>query len=481
MSDQTPDVAFLLPSVRSFRIRDDLGAPCTETLEKSLASVSSSEFAPQAKKRIESALNNHLQSARSLGDRHTIGMQAMVWKSKDKRDNELVRIGGIASTENLDRQGEVLVQKGLDFGDFLRHGWFNDDHKAGTLVGYPTEARFVRKGEVIADGRKSPHSGWYVEGYLLDTSRGQELAEIAKSLEGTGRHLGFSVEGRIKKRSGKKILKADVTEVAVTKKPVNADTFLKVMDLAKALSDDEEEAKDDEEEVEKTLTTASAAALIPESLEDEKTVEEGKKKVGDTETGSLKVGDLAKGNQPKFFVGEAMSDLSKAVSEVEETLEQAGTPEARVMGEELAKSASVDVSGFLKSLTDATTGAVDGLGEELVKAQRVAIASAKLSKALAERIEAQNELLETMGRAIVELGETPAAPAKGVQDGRMAKSIERFEATESKQDQVRKLQKSIDDKFDTAATEGDRLTMRRLTVAQARVDMGDFNIAHLIG
>lgn len=475
---KTPDIAFLLPSTRSFRIRNDFGSPCVETLKKSLAAVTTSNFSAAQQSSIKSTLRGYLREAEGMGARHALHLDVMVWKSDaKKRSDELVRIAGIASTENLDRQGEVLVQKGLDFSDFLRHGWFNDDHKAGTVVGYPTGARFVKKGESIADGRPSPHTGWYVEGYLLDTERGKELSEVAKSLEGTGRHLGFSVEGRILRRKGKKILKAKVTEVAVTKKPVNADTFLKVMDLAKALSGDEEG-----EEVEKTLTTANAAALIPESLESEKTVEDGKKKRGDAEDDDEPtVGEIMKGAQPSFFIGAAMSDLSKAVSHVDEAMEQAGTPEARVIGEELAKSASVDVTGFLKSLTDATTGAVNDLGEELVKAQRVAIASAKLSKALAERIEAQNELLETMGRAIVELGNTPAAPAKGVTDGRMAKSIERFEPVADPKAQIADLQKSIDEKFDVAAKAGDRAMMRRLTVAQARMDVGDFNVGHLIG
>jgi hypothetical protein len=145
-------------------------------------------------------------------------------------------IGGFVSTDHLDRQGETLIQSGLDFGPFLDKGFFNDNHDAATdaLVGYPS----------LAELRKTPdglHKGWYVEGELLEgdgTERCDRLWKLARSMAKSGkRKLGFSVEGQIVERDSKdpsKVRKAIVREVAITRCPVNTATSLDL--LAKSLS-----------------------------------------------------------------------------------------------------------------------------------------------------------------------------------------------------------------------------------------------------
>lgn len=142
-------------------------------------------------------------------------------------------IGGFVSTDHMDRQGETLIQKGLDFTPFLERGWFNDNHDSATdaVIGYPTMAE-MRK----ADDK---HMGWYVEGELLEGSpRADRIWSLAQSLAKSGkRKLGFSVEGKIGERdprNPKAVRKAEVHEVAVTRCPVNTKTSLEV--LAKSLS-----------------------------------------------------------------------------------------------------------------------------------------------------------------------------------------------------------------------------------------------------
>lgn len=143
------------------------------------------------------------------------------------------RIGGFVSTESLDKQGEVLIQKGLDFGPFLRDGFFNDNHlkQTGKAVGYPEIAELrMHKGA----------PAWYVEGFLLENHPpADEIWSMAKSLERAGwpRKLGYSVEGQILERDPadiRTVRKAVVREVAVTRCPVNDETQL--MLLAKSLS-----------------------------------------------------------------------------------------------------------------------------------------------------------------------------------------------------------------------------------------------------
>lgn len=153
------------------------------------------------------------------------------------------RIGGIASTDKLDKQDEVVIQRGLDFQPFLRGGWFNDNHSRDTahILGYPDPdrgARYVQKGDCLPDGTTAPRAGWWVEGYLL---KGHEPADkiwnLAKALQESDRRLGFSIEGKVVQRwksNPKVIVKAVVRNVAVTGCPINDDTRLEV--LAKSMS-----------------------------------------------------------------------------------------------------------------------------------------------------------------------------------------------------------------------------------------------------
>jgi len=164
------------------------------------------------------------------------------------------KIGGYASTEALDRQGESVLQKGLDFSEFVQHGYYNDNHQQHTaaVVGVPETAEFHKS------------KGWHTSGYLLkDVKRAQEIFTLAKSLTGTQRKLGFSIEGKILERLGSKIVKALIRNVAITNSPVNTECTWDLMakswatDLeAKALSVGHARAPD-----------SGGRILVPEDLE----------------------------------------------------------------------------------------------------------------------------------------------------------------------------------------------------------------------
>lgn len=131
-----------------------------------------------------------------------------------KKDNgeESRRIGGYCSTEAIDRQGEILLQKGLDFSEFVNHGYFNDNHSKKTtdVIGIPLSVEY-RAGR-----------GWYTTGHLIKGyGPAEEVWKLAKSLEGTRRRLGFSVEGKVMERQNNKVLKAIIRNVAITNAPVN--------------------------------------------------------------------------------------------------------------------------------------------------------------------------------------------------------------------------------------------------------------------
>jgi hypothetical protein len=156
-------------------------------------------------------------------------MPIEVWEKAGDAGKER-RIGGVISTQDQDRQGEVVLQRGLDFSEFISAGWFNDNHDKATtgIVGYPDK---VEKRTVNG---KPTH---YVEGYLLPGyPRADEIWRLAQSLQKTNRRLGFSIEGSVLRREGlegKTIAQAKVRNVAITNCPVNTSTGLEI--LAKSM------------------------------------------------------------------------------------------------------------------------------------------------------------------------------------------------------------------------------------------------------
>jgi hypothetical protein len=176
-------------------------------------------------------------------------------KSEPGDSEEHRRIGGYCSTEHLDRQNEVVLQRGLDFSEFVQHGYFNDNHNQATaaVVGIPDAAEF--------------HSGkgWYTTGHFLKGfQRADDIWNLAKSLEDTKRRLGFSIEGKVLERRNNHIVKAKIRNVAVTNCPVNPNCTWEV--LAKSF--------DSDEVMERALTAGSARTptsggrvLVPQDLE----------------------------------------------------------------------------------------------------------------------------------------------------------------------------------------------------------------------
>lgn len=232
------------------------------------------------------------------------------------------RIGGLVSTQSPDRQDEVLLQRGLDFSDFERNGWFNDNHSSKTwdAVGYPTEpVKFVRKGEILPNGKAAPNDGHWAEGYLLEGhAPADRIWDFAQSLEGTGRKLGFSVEGKVLKRmerNSKVVAQAKVRNVAITNCPVNTEATLDV--LAKSMRAVEDGTHPLISVFEKAMTMGSAdpgiaptgpitgegagQLLTPEALDsDAKEQEERRKRKKKKKLSKAEAFELVRARYPRF-------------------------------------------------------------------------------------------------------------------------------------------------------------------------------------
>lgn len=164
----------------------------------------------------------------------TPGVVEIVEKAGENID-ETRPIGGWCSTEDLDRQDEVVVAKGLDFSEFVSFGYFNDNHKQDTssVLGYPRTA--MLKGD-----------RWYTEGNLITGyPPADKVWELAKALSKSRapRRLGFSIEGKVLQRDGgNRIVRAKVRNVAITNCPVNTACTWDIISKAFSTEDRVEQA-----------------------------------------------------------------------------------------------------------------------------------------------------------------------------------------------------------------------------------------------
>lgn len=211
-------------------------------------------------------------------------MEAEFFEKAGAPKGQSRRIGGVLSLEVHDQEGEKILQEGLDFSPFLKSGWFNDNHKPETadgLLGYPTEVTQFKKGSELPNGRVTQANATWVEGYLLDDwEPADKIWKLGKALSGTGRHLGFSVEGAIHRRIGAKtvfkkgrngtagrfvgntVVKATVRDVAITRCPVLDQSEMEILakNLASAQSLDDDALEARVGKLEKALTMGDAPA-----------------------------------------------------------------------------------------------------------------------------------------------------------------------------------------------------------------------------
>jgi hypothetical protein len=169
---------------------------------------------------------------------------------------------GVASAETPDFVHDEILHKGMDFAPCMERGYLNFDHKedAGSIIGVPRHMEIVRAEEhplikSVNPGLSGPCL--WVEGVLWGPEynhRGADEAwALAKASEAAGRPLGWSVQGKIRARNGRRIVKSEVRHLALTHQPLHRSTFA---ELAKSFSGD----------LDKSETTQSVAPLRLENL-----------------------------------------------------------------------------------------------------------------------------------------------------------------------------------------------------------------------
>lgn len=179
-------------------------------------------------------------------------------KSEATEKTKELRIFGYASTSDQDRQGDEIIQRGLDFSQFVDHGWINFDHDNSKIIGYPDKEKcHVDK------------HGFYVEALLIpDVPLAKSIWDTAVALKKSNapRKLGFSVEGKVLKRNDLgQIVKAKIYNVAATYNPVNVNATFDA--LVKSFTNDQDDIEKALEAGHEGADTANGTVLIPESLD----------------------------------------------------------------------------------------------------------------------------------------------------------------------------------------------------------------------
>ena len=160
-------------------------------------------------------------------DRFNFFLPADFVKAKDQSGKQLMRVKGIASTNDKDSEGETLEPVGYELDRFIKYGFINYNHlsksDAAKIIGEPENAHVTNDGKL------------FIEGKLYNTELAKSVYTLADTLKKSNskRRLGWSIEGRALERdpgNPKRITKAMITGVAITPSPVNANTYV---DIAK--------------------------------------------------------------------------------------------------------------------------------------------------------------------------------------------------------------------------------------------------------
>jgi hypothetical protein len=166
----------------------------------------------------------------------------------EKRGDGTLRVHGIASTESIDSDGEVVTSAAMKAAlpDFFRHGTgaLREMHQpiaAGTVDDAKVDGNVTRISATIVD------------------------REAIKKVE-MGVYKGFSIGGRVKERGAKDrkvIIKLDLAEISLVDRPSNPDAILTVF-KADFVAEAKRRAAERKPTVSRETVDVLLAALTPE-------------------------------------------------------------------------------------------------------------------------------------------------------------------------------------------------------------------------
>lgn len=152
----------------------------------------------------------------------------IIKKSDKEKEDGVVYIDGIASSASVrDADDEVLMPLGFNVKPLLETGLVNFNHQgfkdANANIGICTEAKVINKGQDL-----------YVKCMLWPCAQTEGIVRAYENFKkyAPNRKIGYSVEGNCTQRDpfdSKKILKADITGLAVTFSQKNKNTLMNII------------------------------------------------------------------------------------------------------------------------------------------------------------------------------------------------------------------------------------------------------------
>ena len=160
-------------------------------------------------------------------DNFTFFIPFDIEKAKDEEGNEVMKIGGIASTDSRDLDGEYLNPTGFNLKPFLDKGYITYAHASSKdpmmHVGEPTSAKINDKNQLE------------IEGILYQNhpiAKGIYDMQNILTKNKSNRKFGYSIEGKATQRNAfdkTKVEKADIYNITITPLPKNADAYLSIL------------------------------------------------------------------------------------------------------------------------------------------------------------------------------------------------------------------------------------------------------------
>lgn len=173
--------------------------------------------------------------------------------------DDYFEIEGLASTEDRDLQGEIVAQNGLDLSDLdTGKGYINADH------GYNYKNKdHARMG--LIDSYKMTDEGLWIRAKVWK-DHPEAKTYLNELKHGPNGLVKFSVEGQTLERDAidrKKVRKAKVFGVALTRNAVNTKTYAQ---LVKSLATDENQDFFYDDKSEKVTYTAEQVSALLKAL-----------------------------------------------------------------------------------------------------------------------------------------------------------------------------------------------------------------------
>lgn len=232
----------------------------------------------------------------------------------DYSNDDYNYIEGVASTMSTDREGQIVNVDGINFEQFLKSGYVTVEHHGvsefSKVIGRPVEV-FVRDSKL------------HVKIKIYKARWAQEVYDFIKELEETEndeRQMRFSIEG-FSTKFGKNrdiIEEMVMTDLALTLRPANEETYVKIKKSMEEIKKTDEAEKTD---VEKAIEV---------EVDKSEGNDEHEAEVGHADIGVLiksissiakSIEAIAKSNEDvKDTIQKSMEDIKKSYAETGESV-----------------------------------------------------------------------------------------------------------------------------------------------------------------